>query len=284
MRIFISCEKKDSAFVDKLEEALKSIGINPMKVNLKAQLGEDIFDMTKLNRTVSDCDQVIVVLSPSYTYSSWLVGESWAFFMKEKIAETEILLPIIIEDCAIPVHLEGRICADFKNTDFKKAFDQLVARISKNRQVFIIMQYGDKTLESAYDNAIKIAVKAAEYSPIRIDRVSKAGKIDDQILTQIARSEVVLADLTGERPNCYYETGYAHALGKELVLTIQKGARVHFNLAAYRFIEWGSEEELKAKLEERFNDIRQKNRLRADRGGQRLTAPRPRETQPSVSP
>ena len=34
---------------------------------------------------------------------------------------------------------------------------------------------------------------------------------------------VVLADLTGERPNCYFEAGYAHALGKQLILTIRKG-------------------------------------------------------------
>jgi hypothetical protein len=64
-----------------------------------------------------------------------------------------------------------------------------------------------------------------------------------------------LSDLTGERPNCYYEVGYAQALQKEIILTIQKGSSVHFDLSSYRFIEWETENELKQKLRTRFKAI-----------------------------
>lgn len=82
--------------------------------------------------------------------------------------------------------------------------------------------------------------------------------ITNQIIEHIAESELILADLTGARPNCYYETGVAYALGKELILTIKKGERAHFDLSVYRFIEWKTEHELRLKLREGFNSVKHK--------------------------
>lgn len=62
--------------------------------------------------------------------------------------------------------------------------------------------------------------------------------------------------LTGERPNCYFEAGYAHALRKQLILTIRKGEKVHFNLAERRFIEWATGKELLDAHYRRLESIR----------------------------
>lgn len=62
----------------------------------------------------------------------------------------------------------------------------------------------------------------------------------------------MLADLSGERPNCYYETGYAHALKKDMVLTIREEDRIHFDLSHYRFIVWDTESNLRRKLRRRL--------------------------------
>jgi nucleoside 2-deoxyribosyltransferase len=97
-----------------------------------------------------------------------------------------------------------------------------------------------------------------KYSVVRIDKVQDSGRIAEQILNQIARSEIVLADLTGERPNCYYEAGYAHALGKEIILTVKRGGKVHFDLASNRFILWGTEEESRKELTKRLEAIQQR--------------------------
>lgn len=125
-------------------------------------------------------------------------------------------------------------------------------------QVFIVMKFNDNLLDSAYEGAIKPIVKKFKYKPLRIDEVQDSGRITNQILEEIARSEVVLADLTGERPNCYYEAGFAHAIGKEIIFTIHKGHNIHFDLAGYRFIEWETEDELRRALTTRFRAIKQK--------------------------
>jgi hypothetical protein len=125
-------------------------------------------------------------------------------------------------------------------------------------QVFIIMKFKDKLLDSAYDGVIKPIIKRFKYRPLRIDEVQDSGRITNQILEEIAKSEIVLADLTGERPNCYYEAGFAHAIGKEMIFTIHKGSSIHFDLSGYRFIEWETEYELRRELSKRFKAIRQK--------------------------
>lgn len=125
-------------------------------------------------------------------------------------------------------------------------------------QVFTIMQFNDKTLDSAYEGVVKPTVKKFKYEPLRIDEIQDSGRINDQILEEIAQSEIVLADLTGERPNCYYEAGFAHAIGKEIIFTVRQGSVIHFDLAAHRFIEWETEADLRRQLQKRFKAIVQR--------------------------
>ncbi len=138
----------------------------------------------------------------------------------------------------------------------KPAQSLLQAAFSKSkRQVFVVMKFGDKTLNSAYEGVIRPIAEEYGFKSLRIDEVQDSGRITDQILEEIATSEVVYCDLSGERPNCYYEAGFAHAIGKECVFAIHKGHQVHFDLAAYRFIEWETEMELRRKLRSRFAAI-----------------------------
>ena len=122
-------------------------------------------------------------------------------------------------------------------------------------QVFVVMKFGDEVLDSAYEGAYRAVAEEFGLSCLRIDEVQDSGKISDQILEGIAESKYVLCDLTGERPNCYYETGFAHALGKEVVLLANKKEKIHFDLQDHRFIQWATEEELRRKLRERLSSL-----------------------------
>lgn len=66
-----------------------------------------------------------------------------------------------------------------------------------------------------------------------------AERVDDQIFTegilqrifnQISKADVVVADMTGRNANVFYEVGYAHALGKIVLLLTQNSDDIPFDL------------------------------------------------------
>lgn len=126
------------------------------------------------------------------------------------------------------------------------------------RQVFVIMKLGDEYLDSAYKGVIRPLGEEFGYRVIRVDDIEDSGLITDQILENIVESELVLADLTGARPNCYYETGIAHSTGRELILTIKYDEEPHFDLYTHRFILWKTENDLRVKLRKRLESIKRR--------------------------
>jgi hypothetical protein len=127
------------------------------------------------------------------------------------------------------------------------------------KQIFVIMKFGDVHLDSAYQGAIKaVAENKFGFRVLRVDDIQDAGQIAQQVLENISRSEIVLAELSGERPNCYYEAGFAHALGKTMIFCIRQGENIHFDLAGYRFIRWQAEEDLRQQLRKQLESYTSK--------------------------
>lgn len=131
-------------------------------------------------------------------------------------------------------------------------------------QVFVVMKFGDEVLNSAYSSVIRPVVKKYGLTCIRVDEIPDSGKISDQILETIAESKYVIADLSGARPNCYYEAGFAHALGKEIILTIRDGESAHFDLQGHRFIQWKTESDFKKQLTKRLKALEEAKGTSAD--------------------
>lgn len=126
-------------------------------------------------------------------------------------------------------------------------------------QVFVIMKFGDKLLDSAYEGVIVPIFTDYNIEVIRVDEIQDSGKISDQILDLISESRFIISDLTGARPNCYYETGFLHALGKEIILTCHSSENIHFDLAGYRFIIWETESDFRRLLKARIKKLVENN-------------------------
>jgi|SRR5215213_2856056 len=260
MKIFISYQyETHQALASQLGKAFQKVKITPQCVNLELAFGKDIGE--KIGEVLRGYDYVIVLLTKSYVESEWMEAELTAFLHHELNSKTNIILPVLVEDCKIHSFLKDRII-DIRGKSFEEAFGLLVSRISPSKHVFVIMKYEDKMLDYAYEMAIKPVIEEFYYTPVRMDKIQAGGMVTDQILKHIERSEIVLADLTGERPNCYYEAGYADASGKEIIFTIKKDCKIHFDVAVNRFICWESEAELENKLRERFKYIKEKNSLK----------------------
>lgn len=123
-------------------------------------------------------------------------------------------------------------------------------------EAFIIMQIGDAELENVCDAVLVPSIEDAGFAARRVDRHNAGDLLKSEIVQFIERSQIIVADVTNERPNCYLEIGYAMGLGKKanLILTAREdhhhgspsfrsdGPKVHFDLEGYDLLFWKADD------------------------------------------
>jgi hypothetical protein len=80
--------------------------------------------------------------------------------------------------------------------------------------VFVIMQFLGQEMTDVY-SAIKDECSKLGLRARRVDENVGSGFVIREITDLIERADFLVCDLTNERPNVYYELGYAHGIGNE---------------------------------------------------------------------
>ena len=121
---------------------------------------------------------------------------------------------------------------------------------------FIIMRM-NPTLPELDDVHLIVKETFAEFgvAATRADDIQHQDSITQTILERIAGAEFLFADLSGGRPNVYYEVGYAHALGKRPILYRQESTPLHFDLLVHNVPEYRNITDLRQKLRDRLTAI-----------------------------
>jgi hypothetical protein len=132
---------------------------------------------------------------------------------------------------------------------FERVEELEASSYKSTRNVFVAMWF-DKSQDVLWHEAIKPVVEEAGYHPVRIDLQEHVKRIDDQIVAELKQSRFLVADFTNQRAGVYYEAGFMHGLGRNVIWMVSKKelAAVHFDLRQYNFIDYDSPSEAKSRL------------------------------------
>lgn len=105
--------------------------------------------------------------------------------------------------------------------------------------------------------AIQVACKNSNYECYRSDMLFNPGKVLQQIVQLILKSQIIIAVLDGKNPNVFYEIGIAHAVGKAVILIANYSDinDVPFDLKSDRLILYSKDGELVKLLSMTLNKI-----------------------------
>jgi nucleoside 2-deoxyribosyltransferase len=115
--------------------------------------------------------------------------------------------------------------------------------------VFVLMPFKPE-FNDIYRLGIKAACEEAGATCERVDEQIYLENMLQRIYGQIDRADFIVADMSVENPNVYYEAGYAHGHGKPVVLLTREASKIPFDLKQYSHVtyEAGKISELKEDL------------------------------------
>ncbi len=101
-------------------------------------------------------------------------------------------------------------------------------------KVFIVMQFTNE-YNILYNDVIKPVVESYELECVRADDFYTSSPIIKDIVDSIKESYIIIAEITPDNPNVFYEIGYAHAINKPTILLCdKKREKLPFDLSGFR--------------------------------------------------
>jgi hypothetical protein len=113
-----------------------------------------------------------------------------------------------------------------------------------------------EAFHNEYELAIAPACRAAGAYVERTHGRIAPDDLLQQVQNLIAKADLVIAEMTSRNESVFYEAGYAHALGKSVILLTENAEDIPFDLKYYPHIVHGGRlGELKPELERRVRHL-----------------------------
>ena len=103
---------------------------------------------------------------------------------------------------------------------------------------FIIMPLGKPDIEEMYAEFLLPALQECGLECQRGDDIFGSNVIMEDVRTGIMSADLIVADLTGQNPNVFYEVGIAHTLEKPVLLLSMSIEDIPFDLRHRRVLPY----------------------------------------------
>ncbi|MBT5366664.1 MAG: hypothetical protein HOL05_01370, partial [Nitrospinaceae bacterium] len=120
--------------------------------------------------------------------------------------------------------------------------------------VFVLMPF-DPEFDAVFSKLIVPTLEGNCFSVNRADSALDQENILKNIIRNISKADLVIADMTTMNPNVMYELGIAHAFSKPTVLIAQSIDDVPFDLRSYRVITYSTHFNEAEKFQEKLTEI-----------------------------
>ncbi|MCL1882504.1 MAG: nucleoside 2-deoxyribosyltransferase [Defluviitaleaceae bacterium] len=178
-----------------------------------------------------------------------------------------------LEEVGVGEYSEGQFSGSMntllRNGTVKKAERGMYSLVQKEEEIymkkcFVVSPIGNegsevrKNADTLFKYIILPVCESCGFIAERVDHMNDAGSITDKILESLEVADLVIADVSGQNPNVFYEMGFRKRTGKPIIHLRGQGETLPFDISAIRALEYNltdldSVESTKDRLEQTIN-------------------------------
>jgi hypothetical protein len=152
MAVFFSYSHEDREAVDKIAANLLKRRVNVWVDRWELRVGDSLIQ--RIQSEIQKADALVVVLSKASVESQWCQKELSAGLIRELEKKRVVVLPILLEDCQIPLFLRDKKYADFRKNFDRGLYDLLEGVAATTSDVMGRLEEADWFSDWAVDSGL----------------------------------------------------------------------------------------------------------------------------------
>jgi TIR domain len=175
VKVFISHSNKDKEAVRRLVSALRTKKVDVWIDEEEISVGDSI--SKGIQKGLTESNYVCIWLTKDSVESGWVQKEWESKISEEVISHKTIILPLLAEDCNVPLFLCDKRYADFRHS-FTHGFNELLQAIGRKEKPsnLKVSSYTSEFLRDLERVAIPIPHLQNVFLVQRLKRIPRSGK------------------------------------------------------------------------------------------------------------